>query len=66
MYKVNLSPVDISDQDIEVVTKALKSGWLASLQDGFVSPDLYTLRNLKPAMNLPELEARKHNIERPV
>ena len=29
MYKVNLSPVDISEQDIDAVTKALKSGWLA-------------------------------------
>jgi len=29
MYKVNLSPVDISEKDIESVIKALKSGWLA-------------------------------------
>ncbi len=29
MIKVNLSPVDISEKDIQAVTQALRSGWLA-------------------------------------
>lgn len=29
MHKVNLSPVDISEKDVEAVTRALRSGWLA-------------------------------------